>query len=272
VGESAAVLELAGIYRRLVGARIRADWQYRLSFVLYTLGQFLVTFLDFAVILVLFGLVPSLAGWSLAEVAFLYGTTGVAFNLADTFASQVERCSAYIRLGTFDTLLVRPLGPLFQLSCREFELRRIGKVLQALAVLAVAVAHLPVAWTPSRVAVTVGFIASGTVIFASLWVVTSAISFWTVETQEVANSVTYGGNLITQYPVDVFAPWLRRLLLIVPLAFVNYLPAVWILGREDALGLPSWAGLTSPLVAAATVVVARAVWGAAIRHYRSTGS
>ena len=31
-----------------------------------------------------------------------------------------------------------------------------------------------------------------------------AMAFWTVETQEFANAFTYGGNLITQYPLDVF--------------------------------------------------------------------
>ena len=52
-------------------------------------------------------------------------------------------------------------------------------------------------------------------------VITSAMAFWTVETQEVANSFTYGGNFITQYPLDVLSDLLRTLLVIIPLAFVN---------------------------------------------------
>ena len=47
-------------------------------------------------------------------------------------------------------------------------------------------------------------ILGGFAIFGALWVITSSIAFWTVETQEVANSFTYGGNFITQYPLDVF--------------------------------------------------------------------
>ena len=57
--------ELAFIYRRLAGARIRSDLQYRTSFWLFTLGQFFITFVDFVTIAVIFSQVHDLAGWSL---------------------------------------------------------------------------------------------------------------------------------------------------------------------------------------------------------------
>jgi ABC-2 type transport system permease protein len=260
------------MYRHLVAARIRGQLQYRLSFGLYLVGQFLANFADLLAILVIFHRIPALRGWSIDEVLFLFGTSQVAFCMADLFTSQVDRCAVYIREGTFDQLLCRPLGALFQLSTGEFELRRAGKVLQAALVMAVAAARLPVPWTVGRVAVTVVTIASAMVIFGSLWVITSSLAFWTIETQEVANSFTYGGGYLSQYPVDVFAGWLRRTLLVVPLSFVSYLPAAWVLGRHDVYDFPTWARLASPATALVTALVARAVWRTAIRHYRSTGS
>jgi ABC-2 type transport system permease protein len=260
------------MYRRLVGARIRGQLQYRLSFGLYCAGQFLAAFVDLLAILVIFHRVPALRGWSVDEVLYLFGTSQVAFAAADLFLSQVDRCHGYIKEGTFDQLLVRPLGPLFQLSTLEFELRRGGKVVQAILVLTVAAIRLPVPWTVGRAAVTVVTIVSAFVIFGSLWVITSSLAFWTVETQEVANSFTYGGGFLSQYPVDVFAGWLRRILLLVPLAFVSYLPAAWVLDKQDAYAFPVWARLASPAAAVAASLVARAGWHAAVRHYRSTGS
>ena len=38
------------------------------------------------------------------------------------------------------------------------------------------------------------------------------------------------------------------------------------------LGLPSWTGLLSPLVAAVVAVLGGIAWRAGIRRYRSTGS
>ena len=145
------------IYLRLIGARIRGQLQYRLSFALYTIGQFLASFLDLVAILVLFHNVRALGGW-------------------------------------------------------------------------------------------------------------------TVDTQEVANSFTYGGGFASQYPLDIMAGWLKRTLLVVPLAFVAYLPAAWVLDKQNAYGFPTWVLLSSPLAALATALVARLVWRAAIREYRSTGS
>ena len=264
--------ERLSIYWRLVEARIRTDWQYRLSFVLFSASQCFVTVLDFLTIAVIFHNVPTLADWSFSEVAFLYGTSGVAFALSDVFVSPVERCALYVKQGTFDQFLIRPLGPLVQLACREFELRRIGKLAQASAVMVLAAASVPVVWTVGRVFMTVVVIASGTVIFSALWVLMSAMSFWTVETQEIGNAFTSGGNFLTQYPIDVYGVWLRRLLLVIPLAFVNYVPAAWILGHDDVLGLPPWARFASPLAALLFVLVARAVWSSGIRRYRGTGS
>jgi ABC-2 type transport system permease protein len=114
---------------------------------------------------------------------------------------------------------------------------------------------------------------SGTVIFGSVWVVTSSVSFWTVDSQELGNAFTYGGSLATSYPIDVLATWLRRLFTyLVPLAFVAYFPAARLLDRVEPLGLPSATAWATPLVALASFLVARAVWRLAVRHHRSTGS
>jgi ABC-2 type transport system permease protein len=123
------------------------------------------------------------------------------------------------------------------------------------------------------VALLVVTIVSGTLIFGSVWVVTSSISFWTVESQEVANAFTYGGSLATTYPIDILGTWLRRILtFIVPLAFVAYLPVARLVGRDQPLGLPSGIAWATPVVAVGSVLVARGVWTLAVRHHRSTGS
>jgi ABC-2 type transport system permease protein len=271
VAES-AIAQL-GVWRRLVGARIRSGWQYRTSFFLFLLSQTLVMCLDFAVILSIFTKVDALAGWSAVEVALLYGLSGVAFGMADTFISAVENATTHIKAGTFDLFLLRPVSPLLHLTASEFELRRIGRVLQPLAVLVGAVVLLEVDWTAGRVALVPLTLVAGTVIFGAVWIATSAMAFWTVESQEMGNAFTYGGNLAAQYPLDVLGDWLRHLFTFVfPLAFVAYLPASEIVGKDTPLGLPDWTVWSSPLVALLAALVALAVWRAAIRHHQSTGS
>lgn len=269
----ASTVQLLRAYRRLVGARIRSDWQYRTSFVFFLVSQAVVTALDLAVILVLFQVVPQLGGWSVEQVAVLYGLTTLSFGLGDLFISQVETASRHVLAGTFDRFLLRPMPTILQLSAAEFALRRIGRSVPALLALVVALAAADVDWTLGRALLVPVTVVSGTVIFGSVWVVTSSISFWAVGAQEVANTFTYGGSFAHQYPLHVYARWVRTALgWIVPMAFVAYVPAVHILDAENPLDLPTWLALAPPFVAAACVVVARRVWAAAIRNHQSTGS
>lgn len=264
--------EQALIWRKLVGARIRADWQYRTSFLMFTASQFVAAFLDLAVVLVLFSSVDRLAGWSVTEVAFLYGISNLGFCLADVFVSEVELVDHHIRQGSFDRFLLRPVGPMLLLWGQEFALRRAGKVLQSVLILGVALTRVAVDWDLGRAAMVVATVAAAFVIFGGIWVITSSIAFWAVEVREVANIFTYGGNFLSHHPLEVFPGWLRRLATVVPMAFVGYYPAVWILGRQDPHGSPAWFSFAGPLVAVAVALVARAVWSSGIRHYRSTGS
>jgi ABC-2 type transport system permease protein len=264
-------------YRRLISARIRSDWQYRASFLMFLLGQALVAGFDLAVILVLFSQITSLAGWTQDEAILLYSMAGISFGLADLFVSPVESASVHIKAGTFDQFLIRPIGVLWQLSAHDFAPRRVGRTIVPLVFLPIALSHVTIDWTVVDVVLVPVSLIAGTAIFGAIWVATSALVFWTVDSQGFTNSFTYGGNLLTQYPLRVMAPWLQRVaVFVVPLAFVAYFPCAYLLGKDRPSGLPSWmtTGLAfaSPFVAAVAIVVARSIWRQALRHYRSTGS
>jgi ABC-2 type transport system permease protein len=269
----ATALDDLRVYRRLLGAAVRAELQYRRSFALYVAAQFLVMSVDLIAILVLFTNVTELAGWTVDEVLLLYAFGKVAFSVADAFVSPVELAGTYIREGSFDQFLLKPRGTLLQLCAREFATRRLGRLLQPAVVLVLVLPRVPVEWTPAKEVFVPVTLMAGTVLFAAMWVVTGAIAFWTTEIEEVANAFTYGGGLMVSYPIDAFGPWLQRLVvLVVPLAFAAYLPAAWLLDKPTPLGLPSAIGLLAPAVAGLAAVVAAAAWRTGNRRYRSTGS
>jgi ABC-2 type transport system permease protein len=266
------VADTAFVYFRLVSARVRSQFQYRTSFALDVVGVFLVSFLDFAAILIIFQNVAALGGWTVEEVALLYGISGLAFAFTDMIVGDLALLVQQIREGTFDLVLIRPRGTLFQVVTSEFQIRRIGRILQAVAVLVYALTRLHVDWTAGRVAMLPVSVVSSTVIFAAVWVAAICVVFWSVEGSETANTFTHGGQFFSEYPINVYETWLRRLFgFLIPMAFVAYFPALYILGKPDPLGLPDWLQFCSPLVAAAASVVAGLVWRFAVRHYRSAG-
>ena len=266
------MVESIVLWRRLVGAQIRGQLQYRTSFALDFGGTFLISFVDFLAVLVIFHNVPRLGTWSVQEVALLYALSSISFAITDLAIGHLDQFPQKIRDGNFDILLVRPRGSLFQVIASDFQLRRLGKAAQGALVLAYALAALHLDWTFGRGLMLVVMIPAGVVIFASVWVIGGCLAFWTTDGGEFTNAFTYGGNFMAQYPIDVYATWLRRFLCyLVPLGFVCYFPALYLLDKEDPLGLPRFLQFSSPLVAAVAAVVAGAIWRGAVRHYRSAG-
>jgi ABC-2 type transport system permease protein len=257
----------------LLRAQIRSQLQYRASFALQTLGQFMATFVGFIALLLLFHRFPTLAGWSLGEVAFLYGLAGIAFGVSDMVAGGFESLSPMIQTGTFDRVLTRPASSFIQVLASDFQIRRVGRIAQGAVALGLALLWLDVEWTWLKALVTLSAIVSGITIFCAVWVLGAAVTFWTVQRSEVTNVFTYGGEELVSHPMPIYADWLRGLFtFVVPLAFVAYLPALYVLDRPDPLGLPSFLQFCSPLVAAAFLLLARGAWSLGVRRYQSTGS
>jgi ABC-2 type transport system permease protein len=266
------VVESVVLWRRLVGAQVRSQLQYRASFALDLGGAFLISFIDFTAVLVIFHNVHRLGVWSVREVALLYALSSISFALTDLTIGHFDQFPQKIRDGNFDILLVRPRSTLFQVIGSDFQLRRLGKAIQGVLVLVYALAALNLHWTPGRLLVLLVSVPAAVVIFASIWVVGGCLAFWTTDGGEFTNAFTYGGNFLAQYPVDILAAWLRRFLAyVIPLAFVSYFPALYILDKPDPLDLPAFLKYSSPAVAVVSALVAGAVWRFAVRHYRSAG-
>ncbi|WP_424863230.1 ABC transporter permease [Streptomyces sp. MMS24-I29] len=252
---------------------LRSTMAYRASFAMTAFGNFAVTAFDFVAIMLMFSHVDALGGYSLPEIALLYGASGTAFGLADLVMGSMDRLGRRVRDGTLDTLLVRPVPVLAQVAADRFALRRLGRITQGVLVLGYALVVLDIEWTPLKVVVVPLMLLSGAAIFAAVFVVGAAFQFVTQDASEVQNSFTYGGNTLLQYPPSIFAKDLvRGVTFVVPLAFVNWLPALYVLGREYPLGLPEWVAFLPPAVAALCWAGAGLAWRKGLRAYRSTGS
>ncbi|WP_330458075.1 ABC transporter permease [Streptomyces sp. NBC_00820] len=260
-------------YRLVAGMWMRSTMAYRASFAMTAVGNFTATFFDFVTIMLMFSQVKALGGYSLTEVAFLYGLSGVSFGLADLSIGSMDRLGRRVRDGTLDTLLVRPAPVLAQVAADRFALRRLGRVVQGSLVLGWSLSRLDVDWTAAKLLLVPVTVVSGCGIFCAVFVAGAAFQFVAQDASEVQNAFTYGGTTLLQYPPTVFGRGLvRGVTYVLPLAFVNWLPAAYVLGRPYPLGLPEWVAFTPPLVAVGCCALAGLAWRAGLRTYRSTGS
>jgi ABC-2 type transport system permease protein len=261
------------LYGRLVAARLRSQMQYRTSFALMTLVSLVSTGSELLAIMIMFNHFGELAGWRVGEVALLYGLASVAFGLNEMISDGFDLFPQTIQRGEFDRVLLRPVGVFTQVLATDFQLRRLGRIAQGLAAVALAVTWTPIAWTPAKVAYLPVVVVSGAVMFMALTVLGAVLCFWTVQSIEIINTLTYGGTELASYPLPIYHELLQRFFtFVVPLAFITYFPALYILDKPDPLGLPAWVAFLTPVAASALALVAGLAWGVGVRHYQSTGS
>jgi len=262
------------LYGRFVGQSIRAQLQYRLSFLLMAFGEFVTCIVEAVGIWALFERFGALGQWTLPQVAFLYGLVSCVFAVSETIARGFDVFGKeFVRTGHFDRLLLRPRSTLLQLAGHEFKLQRIGRLAQGLLVLGWAVWMLEVEWNFGRVCLLALTLASGVAFFYALFILQATLSFWTTESLEIMNTLTYGGVETASYPLAIYRGWFRQFFtFVVPLGCISYFPALAIIGVPDPLGSPVWLQALAPLAGFLFFGAALCAWAVGIRHYTSTGS
>ena len=262
------------LYWRYLAASLRGQMQYPGSFLTLLLSQAIACAAEFAAIWALFLHFGQIRGWTFAEVAVFYGVINMSFSIAEVTARGFDIFGGqFVKTGNFDRLLLRPRSTPLQLLGHECRLTRFDRFLQGVVIFAVAARFVHLDLNITTITLVFATIAGGVALFTGIMILQATLSFWTIESLEVANTLTYGGVEASQYPVDIYVRWFRNFLIfVVPLACVGYFPIVRILGHADSLGAPAWACAASPLMGFLFLAVALRVWRIGERHYTSTGS
>jgi ABC-2 type transport system permease protein len=262
------------LYGRYVAASVRAQMAYPASLAMMSLGAFLITVVEFIGVWALFRRFGHIGAWRLGEVALFYGLASVTFSIADAVTRGFDIFGqAFVKTGAFDRLLLRPRSLALQLLGYELRMTRIGRFTQGALVFGVGVALTHLHWSAAAPAILLFAIAGGAALFSGLFVLQATLAFWTVESLEVANVLTYGGEAAAEYPLNVYAGWFRSFLTFgVPIGCVTYLPMLAAMGRSDPLGAPGWLLPVAPLAGFAFLAVSLFIWRFGVGHYTSSGS
>ena len=258
------------LYGRMLAVSMRSQLQYRASFLLTTLGNFISAFADFLGIWAFFDRFGGLQGWTLAETAIFYGIGNVSFALSEMFAREFDVFGSHVRTGSFDRMLLRPRSTVLQMMGAQCQIMRIGRLIQGAGVLAAGVWLLRPAWGVQHWLLLLASIIGGTALFFGLIIMQATCCFWTVESLEIWNCVSDCGRSVAQYPLDIYEKPLRHFFTyLVPLACMSYWPGAYLLGRGY---VPAWVSFLAPCAGILIFLLSIWVWNCGIRHYRSCGS
>lgn len=256
------------LYLHYISINVRSMMQYKASFFLTAMGQFLVSFNVFLGVFFMFQRFSNVKGFTYSEVLLCFSIMLLEFSLAEMWARGFDVFPGMVRQGTFDRVLVRPRGEILQVLGSKFELTRIGRMLQAIVMFIYGIAESNVAWNPLKVLTVVFMLIGGTALFTGIFIVYAGLCFFTLDGLEFMNVLTDGAREYGKYPVGVYGKrMLQFTTFVVPYALVQYYPLLYLLGRETDIGY-----VFLPLLAVLFLFPCYLFWRFGVRHYKSSGS
>jgi ABC-2 type transport system permease protein len=264
---------MASLCWALVTASIRGQMQYRLNFLFDIAFGLMFQGIGFIFILIVLGQFEEIGGWTLSEVALLYGMRLASHGLWTVTFSRLFAIDRIVRDGEFDRMLLRPMPMLLQLMFGAFRLPAIGDLLGGILVLGWALTRVDIDWSAGTACFFVAALAGGAMIDGAFQLGPAALSFRTLESFPVRWFFDDLFNRFGGYPQSIFGTGMRvALMWIVPVAFVAWLPATVVLGKTDTLPVPEWVAWCSPLIGLMLISLATWIFVRESRQYQSSGT
>lgn len=258
------------LYFKYLSIQFRSIMQYKMSFFLTMLGQIFTTAFSFIAMYYLFDRFKTIQGYTFSEVLLCFSTIFISFSLAECFGRGFDTFSKIISDGEFDRIMLRPRSSIIQVAGSRIEFTRLGRLFQSVVIFIYAVLSSGIYFTINKKITLILMVTAGTMLFVSLFIIYASICFFTIEGLEFMNIFTDGGREIAQYPLNIYSQFIVKFFtFVVPLAFVNYYPLLYIIGRVDE---NNYFYMLSPLVAFIFIIPAYILWKIGICHYKSIGA
>lgn len=253
-------------YPRILGicwrAAISTELEYRLNFAASAvLSAFWMAWVV-AGTSVYFQFTKSVAGWTYPELLVVVGLFFTINGLRQAlFQPNLDRMTEYVRRGTLDFLLTKPVDAQLLVSLRYLS---VSSLLDPLLGLILAFVGLALSGHGVGAAALASFawmLTAAVLLLYGLMLALMALAVRLVGSEGL-DALSFGVVELSRFPVQLYRDPLQTVLTVVPVAFLTTLPAHALLGQADPLML-----LVSTLTALASVALATLLWRRCLRSY-----
>lgn len=265
------MLKALRIAPHLARMYIRTRLEYRGATILAWVAQamsYASIYTAIALIVTRFG---TLGGWTWSEMALLLAFHLLGYSLGASMSfTQFRDLEEKVRLGAFDAVLVKPIGPWTFLVFSGLNIGYLGHIVLAIGLMAWALTQVTADWSILTGLYFLATLVSAAMLIAALMTMIGATALIWVRSNHLF-SIFFGFWELARYPLVIF-PWPLQLLMltVVPLGFMSYVPVAVALGKEVAL-LGSWAGPLALAAGPVAVAVAVVHWRYCLRGYQGAG-
>lgn len=257
------------MYGLLLKMTIRGILQYRADFWMSLVSVLLLNGANIIQLSVITWRFKALGSWSVGDLLVLYGMFMISWSIFSVFFRKLSKIEDEIVNGSFDVYLLRPVSPFLQLVGGEINYTGLCDTAMGIALVITGLIMTGTAWNGWYILWFAIFVLSGGTIVVCLRFLISCAAFWTTKAGALSSVFTQIYLLTQKYPVTIFGRAFRILVTgFVPVAYLNFYPAVYLLGKEDAA---PWVCMTAPAAALGWSAIAAVVWRTALRKYNSSG-
>lgn len=256
------------LYFLCMKMNLKTMGQYKTDFFIGALSTLLMQISSLIFLWAIFENINTFAGWTFYEVVFVYGIFTVCRGLNHMFFDNLWIIGKeFIRRGTFDILLIRPAGTLFQIIAQKFQVDGIGTFVLGVVVSILGYSHLGISVGIGGGLLIFLFTLLGTGIIAVINLIFSVSSFWTVRSNNIIWMVFSLADF-AQYPLTIYHPVIRFILTyIIPYGFVSYYPISFILKKGSVKVV-----ISEIIVLSVLCLIAKVLWSIGKKKYESAGN
>lgn len=165
------------------------------------------------------------ADWSFKQIAFLYGLCLIPKAIDHVFSDHLWYLSAsFVRLGSLDQWLTRPVNVLFQIVASDFKWDGLGELIVGVVFIALFGSQVGVTWNIINVMILVICEFFAIFFFFAIKLICASIAFWTKRSIEFMNAV-YSFSTFTMYPITIMGNVIKTIMFVlIPFGTILFLP------------------------------------------------
>jgi viologen exporter family transport system permease protein len=256
------------ILRIFWSASVSAEMEYRANFIMAALSSLMMLVGTVMMLWLFYRTGYQMGGWDWRDALAVVGAFTFLEGMQSAFmAPNRTRVTEYVREGTLDFVLLKPIDSQFWLSVRSVSLWGVPNILLGLAFLVYVIVTRDV--TPGVIDILLSFTTLGMAVLVlySLGYLLSTLTIWYVKLYNITMAMQ---ALVEtgRYPIPAYKPAYQAFFtFVLPVAFMTTVPAQFLTGRGSIAWLLATAAVTATLLFASI-----AFWRFALKYYTSASS
>jgi ABC-2 type transport system permease protein len=260
--------EYIRLYFLIEALYIKGRMQYRLDFIISSIGMFVSSLATLGIFWVILDNVPNIAGWTLMEMVFIYAFYMIAISPMQILFDHAWQLRFHVQQGSFIKYYFRPLNMMFYYMSEMFDIKGLTQLAAGIILLVYSSIQLNIDWTVARFALLLMTAFSAALVQISIIVAASCATFWVMDSYPVLG-LAWKLREFSPYPMTIFDGAFRfTFTYLIPIGFVAFYPSQLFLRPEEVSPLIYF----SPIIGIGLFAFTYWIWTKGVNSYTGTGA